>query len=137
MRYIIATFVLLSLGIASCDGVECTNHNPIFEQHAPTSKEYKSELVKQLQQRNFSRIDYSIKGYEEIDSIAYMKIDISGKNLCAIGYLDIQNTEELEQFKKVKGVSYSGAGLEGLVYHIDSSDGNYNFIFDDVVWIVD
>lgn len=137
MRYISATFIGLTLAMTSCDTIECTNHNPLFEQHAPKSKEYKAELLKQLQQRNFSHIDYSINGYEEIDSIPYMKVDISGKNLCAIGYLDIQNTDDLIQFKKVKGKSYRGAGLEGLVYHIDSLDGNYNFVFDDVVWIVD
>lgn len=137
MRYIFATLIGLTLGMASCDTIECTNHNPVFEQHAPKSNEYIAELIKQLQQRNFSHIVYSINGYEEIDSIPYMKVDISGKDLCAIGYLDIQNTDDLAQFKKVKGMSYRGAGLEGLVYHIDSSNGNYNFVFDDVVWIAD
>lgn len=129
--------LILFFCLASCDTPECTNHNPVFEKHDPKSNEYKTELVKQLLGRNPKWIVYSINCYDEVDSTPYLVVDIASKNLCAVGYLDITNSDRMAQFRAVKGVSYRGAGLSGLKYHIDSSTGNYNFIFDDVNWIMD
>jgi hypothetical protein len=135
MRYI--TVLALTILAISCDRPECTDHNPIFERNDPKSEEYKAELVRQLLHRKPKSIDYSINCYDEIDNIPYLVVDIISKNLCAKGYLNIKNAGRMEWFKKVRGNAYHGAGLAGLKYHIDSSGGNYNFIFDDVDWIMD
>lgn len=136
MKIYLASFIIVCC-LLSCDYTVCQNHNKVLESHDPKSKEYRHELANQVQQRNFRKIDYSINGYAEISSIPYLVVNISGEDLCARGYLNIANADKLQQFKKVKGLSYSGAGLAGLKFHIDSAGGNYNFIFDDVDWIID
>jgi hypothetical protein len=129
--------VLAALLVTSCDRPKCSNTNPVFDKYAPETNEYKAELIKELKKASAKKISYWIDKYSVKDSIEYMSVDIQDGTLCAKAIFNITNALSLEQYKKVKGLSYRGAGLAGFKYHIDSANGNYNFIFDDVAWIVD
>jgi hypothetical protein len=133
MRY---TPLLLFLLLFSCDRPECTNTNPVFDKYAAETNEYKAELIRQLNART-GKADFWIDKYSKQDSTEYMSIFVQANGLCAKGILDITNTLQLKQYKKVKGMSYSGAGLSGLKFRIDSLHGDYNFIFESVGSIID
>jgi hypothetical protein len=128
---------LAALLVISCDRPKCRNTNPVFDRYAPETNEYKSELIKELKKVSAKKISYWIDKYSMKDSIEYMSVDIQDGTLCAKAIFNITHSESLEQYKKVKGLSYRGAGLAGFKYHIDSTNGTYNFIFDHVAWIVD
>ena len=67
----------------------------------------------------------------------YMGIFIQGSGLCATTNLDITKAMGLDDYKRVKGMSYNGGELSGLTFKIDTSTGNYNFVFENVVRIID
>lgn len=133
--------VLITLLLLSCDRPECKNTNPIFDRYDDSTKEYKAELINQLNAQP-KYLTYWIDMFTENKNRYYMRIHVQGQNLCAKMNLDITESERFPHHKKTiakpeGGYGYCGAELRGLVYHIDSSNGNYNFIFDDVVWVVD
>jgi hypothetical protein len=135
MKYVPA--LLLSITLLSCDRPKCTNSNAVLLQHAPESNEYKAELIKQLNAPGHWDVAYWIDGYTTSNGREYMIAYIQDVTLCAKALLDITKTDELKQFKKVAGKSYSGARLRGLKYRIDSTNGNYDFVFEHVSWIED
>jgi len=132
-------FIALSLTflITSCDRPECKSNDPVFDKYTPETKEYKVELIRHLNAAGYSNVNYWIDKYIAVDGVEYMSVFIQGRGLCAKAILNISNGTGLEQYKKVKGGGYSGAGLRRLRYRIDSADGNYNFIFEQVDGIVD
>ncbi len=129
MRPIILICTIILFG--GCDRPKCTNTNPVFEQYAPNSNEYKSELIHQLKLRQPGDVHYWINKYEEIDRKPFMTIYIQADGLCAEGYLDIKNPNKLQKYKNVKGISYSGAELRGLQYAIDTINGKITFLFEE------
>ncbi|MCD6010944.1 MAG: hypothetical protein K0Q79_806 [Flavipsychrobacter sp.] len=119
--------------LAACNSKrhECTNYNPRFERYGPKSNEYKAELARQLQLRNFENIRYYIDKYEEIAGKPFMVVDIIGEELCAKGYIDIKNPNKMQKFKNVKGISYAGAEIVDFQYKIDTVDGKILFLFEE------
>lgn len=136
MKHVIAFLLCLSF-FASCERPECRNTNPVFDKFPPESNEYKAELIRQLNRPDLVKLTYWIDKYVKDSTKEYMYISVQAKDICAKGILDITNAEDLEAFKRVKGMSYQGSELSGLVYTIDSTGGAYNFVFKDVVWIAD
>ena len=124
---------MLFITICSCgsDKPECHNYNSRFERYGPKSNEYKAELARQLQLRNFQNMRYFIDKYEEIEGKPFMTVDIIGEDLCAKAYIDIKNPNKMQKFKNVKGISYSGAELIGFQYKIDTVEGKILFLFEE------
>ena len=116
---------------------QCTNKNAVFDKYPPKAREYKAELVKQINAADKNKLRFWINHYLKTDTTEYMLVDIQAPGLCAKGIFDIRNSQSLEQYKSVGGMSYGGAELSGLKYRIDSTNGTYHFIFDDVAWIID
>lgn len=123
--------------LAACDKPACNNKNPVFEKYAPSSVEYKRELTRQISITGSNRMRYWIDSYSATDGKEYMNISIQGDGLCAKTMLDITTANGLAHYKEAKGKAYNGAELRGLLYRVDSTYGNYNFIFESVNWIAD
>ena len=85
MKHLLTFFTICLLAACNSKRHECTNYNPCFEQYGPKSNEYKAELARQLQLRNFQNIKYYIDKYVEIDGKPFMTVDIIGEELCAKG----------------------------------------------------
>ena len=128
--------LLLVLLISTCNKPSCKNSNPVFENYAPGTKAYNNELATQLRDAD-TKAKFWIEGYETNQGKEYMTVEVQAQGMCAKMCLDITGNTRLEQFRKVKGMSYSGAELSGLYYHIVQNDSSYSFVFDDVDWIVD
>ena len=59
---ILVTFlIILSISLSSCDRPQCTNENLVFKTNEPNSKEYKDELVAQLNKVDRSKLNYWLK----------------------------------------------------------------------------
>jgi len=132
--YGIAGFLLC---VTSCDRPECKSTNPRFNEYPPTANEYKAELIKKLQTINLKEAAYWIDKYYIRENTEYMTVFVQGDGLCAKMLLNINNGTKLEHYKKVKGVSYSGAELTGLKYRIDSANNTYSFVYEDHSRIID
>ncbi len=132
-----AIFSIIICLLAACNRPKCKSNNPVFNTHGPEEDEYKAELVKQLNKADRSKVHFYIDRYTERGGKPYMAIYIQGDDICARGMLDIKNPNKLVEFKNEKGLSWGGAELSGLQYTIDSSDGGYNFIFEEVEKIID
>lgn len=133
---LISVLVVTTL-LFSCNKPNCANTNPVFDKYPPQANEYKAELIKQLNSTDRKKISYWIDGDTVINGAAYMRMFLQGGGLCARGVFDITNAKGLNNFKKVKGVGYSGGELKGFKYTIDSAGGNYRFVFEEVAWIAD
>lgn len=84
-----------------------------------------------IKQRGKEYLRYWIHSYENNNGQDYMRVYIQGDSLCAEGIIHFTNAAtDLDNFKKVKGVSYSGAELSGLQYRIieDSGKNELEFI---------
>ena len=132
------TFIIIIILFASCNKPECKNNNPTFDKYVPEAPEYKTELVKQIDNIGKDNIKYWIIGYSEKEGKEFMTIWMQNGSLCAKATLDITGNEtDLSQYRKVKGASYSGAELSGLHYTIKKDSTGYNFVFDAVDNIID
>jgi hypothetical protein len=131
MKRPVVYFSLLFLFIACKHATTCTNTNPVFDEYDPSDKEYKTELIKQIQQRNPANVHYYVDKYIEQGRKPFMTINIEAEGLCARSILDLKNPNKLKEYKNVKGLTYSGAEIQGLKYQIDSTKGNFNFIFEE------
>lgn len=133
MKYLLTLLAVALLTSCGGDKPECTNYNKRFERYGPKSNEYKAELARQFHLRSFQGIRYFIDKYEKIDGKPFMTVDIIGYELCAKGYIDIKNPNKMQQFKNVKGLSFSGAELINFQFKIDTIDGNIVFLFEEGV----
>lgn len=121
----------------SCDRPECINRNPVFNKFKPTDKEYRNELARLVESADKDSVLFWINGYDSAPGHEYMYAGVIGRNLCAVAVFDITGNEEFENFKRVKGVSYSGAGLLVPRYCIRHTDSGAQFVLDSVGMIVD
>ena len=139
MKYF-CLFLLLAASLYSCDRPQCKNTNPVFDKYGFEQREYKAELIKQLKVVDNNKLTYWIDQYVEREGKQFMSLYIQGGDLCAKGIFDITNVppgNRLQFYKQKKGGGFSGAELRGLTYRIDSSNGDYQFIYETVEHIID
>jgi hypothetical protein len=117
--------------LAACGGPHCKNSNAIFDQYKMTDDAYKAELVRQLRATDPSAVHYYADKYKEINNKPYMTVYVIADGLCAEMLIDIKNPNKLKHFKNVRGISYSGKEITGLQYFTDTTNGGYNFIFEE------
>lgn len=55
----------LALLLSACDRPVCKNINPVFDKYSPDSDEYKSELIKQLEVVDKTKLTYWFSQYVE------------------------------------------------------------------------
>ena len=121
MKTLTKSFLALCLLLTffySCSRPDCKNSNPIFDKYSPENKEYKDELVKQLNQLDKSSLTYWFEKYEEKEEKEYLHFSVQGENLCARIILTVNQWENLENLRKVRGESYKGAKFKNLEYTI-------------------
>ncbi|MBK6963176.1 MAG: hypothetical protein IPH20_04360 [Bacteroidales bacterium] len=56
---------VLAVAFIACDRPECKNTNQIFDNYSPESNEYKTELAKQLDRIDNSKLTYWFNEYVE------------------------------------------------------------------------
>ena len=135
--YLFALIALCTMSACMMDA-SCPN-NEVFKKYTPDSREYKAELVRQLQNFNTEKLNYYIENYSELENKQYLLVVINDDKLCALIKMDITNcdNDKLWWVKDKKGKGYSGAGLHRPKFRIDSTDGDYKFILDDLRRISD
>lgn len=127
---------LLTL-FSACDRPNCTNTNFMFDKFNPDSKEYKSELIKQLETVDKSKLRYWFKDYMESNGRELLLFYIQGDGLCAQIVLNVEQWNKLEELRKKKGVSYRNAEFKELKFDIQQDSLNIRFIYRDFDKIID
>ena len=136
MRYLFIMIIPMLLCV-SCIKPECRNDNPVLNRYKPSDREYINELAKLVQKADKSNIDAWVNSYVQVNNREYMFIDLVGKGICGTAMMDITGNENLENYRRVKGVSYNGGFLDGLQFDILHTDSGYVFAFKGVDNIID
>jgi hypothetical protein len=129
--------LVLSVFVISCGRQECTNENPVFNSFAPETKEYKTELVNQLQRMDKSTLTYWFDKYQKTGEQEYIHVSIKGGGLCAKGVMAVKQWGKLADIQKTKGAGYSGAELRNLQFDIQQNDAGTELVYKSVDEIID
>jgi hypothetical protein len=134
---LISVFCLLTF-IVSCDRPICKNTNTIFDNFTPDRKEYKDELVKELEKIDKTKLTFWMENYQEIGKSQFIYVNIQGDGLCAKIVLTIESSKKgIEGILKNKGDGYIGAELENLKFEIRKDSMLTEFVFKEIIAIVD
>ncbi len=128
----------------SCFGtfLFCIACNPVntessvFTKSLTSSLEYKSALATKIESGN-DDLTYIFDKYVEEKGKEYLDITAQGKDFVATTQVLISQWGKLEEIKRTKGESYSGAHLDGLQLTTVRDSADLIFIFKDVEGIVD
>lgn len=131
------SFLVITTFLMACDRPECKNTNPMFDNHAPDSREYKAELVKQLELVDHSKLTYWFNKYQESNGQQQLLFNVQGKGLCAVIVLNAEEGDKLEPLRKTKGLGYRGAQFTHLTYDIRQDSVKTAFIFRDFEHLID
>lgn len=82
--YLLASCFLLVILVSCNIRPDCTNSNEIFNKYSPKDKEYKDELVTQLENIDKNKLRYWVKEYAERGNEEFIYFNIQGDGLCAI-----------------------------------------------------
>lgn len=126
------------LFIAGCDGPQCENTNPIFDQYTYDQLPYRTEVIRQLRDSSNQPITYWIQRYIHSsiqDSNEYIVVHCKGQHLCADAMMLMKEWGDMEYVKITNAGGYGGAGLIGLEYSID--DNANTLIYKDIDHIYD
>ncbi len=140
MKRQIRLFIFLTVLVAvfiACDRPECKNTNPIFDNYSPESNEYKTELAKQLDRIDNSKLTYWFNEYVETNGQEILFFNIQGDGLCAIIVLNVEQWGKLEELRQKKGETYRGAEFVRLKFDIQQDSTTVRFIYRDFVNIID
>lgn len=127
----------LALLLSACDRPVCKNINPVFDKYSPDSDEYKSELIKQLEVVDKTKLTYWFSQYVESAGKELLFFHIQGDGLCAMLVLNVDNWSKLEELRQKKGVSFRGAEFINLKFEIVQDSLNTEFTFLDFERIID
>lgn len=132
------TFFCLFIIIVGCNRPKCNNTNPIFNKFLPDTKEYKDELVTELEKVDKTKLTYWMDNYQEIGNSQFIFINIQGDGLCAKIVLTIDSSKKgIELLIKNKGDGYIGAELKNLKFNIKKESMSTEFIFEEISGIID
>ena len=135
-------FTKFSLVFCFCMAFSCSETevktNPIFEKYLPETKQYKDELVKQLDTIDKSKLSYYFDSYEEINGLEYLHVTIEGKSLKADAIIQVKNWDDkIDIIRKFKGKGYGGAEMINLRFDIAQDSSKTEFIYAGVDELVD
>lgn len=138
MKQVFLISFFATLILSACDKPDCEPTHPIFSEYAPSSPEYKKELIAQLKSRNAEDLSYWFEGYVEEDGKEYLQFNIQGDNICAQGLVKVENwTEDIANIKRVQGKSYRGAKFRGLSFTIEENTDGMELVYKDLERIID
>lgn len=136
LHYVFVLFCLLIYTVA-CDRPACENSNPVFEKFPPETKQYKDELVKQLNLIENTRLRYWLEKYQEKDGQEYLYCFVQGDGLCAKIVLTVKQWNKIQDIQTKKGVGYRGAEFKNLKFDIFQDVDHTEFIYKDIEEIID
>ena len=135
-RYILCLCITFFY-LAGCSGKPaCRNANLIFEKLTPGTKEYKSELAKQIQKTGSDNLRYWFVHYAKKGTSEYILVQVRGADLCAMAEIQVNNWGKISNMRREPG-GYSGAELKGLEIDTEDDSSGTNFIFRNVDRIMD
>lgn len=132
-------FLVISLFTTtfSCNRPNCKNENPIFANYTPDSKEYKSELIKQIKSADLTKCTFWFKEYVKTGHEELLYFDILGENLCAVLVLKVDDWSKLEELRAKQGVTFRGAEFKNLTFEIQEDSSNVKFVYRNFDEIID
>lgn len=122
--------------LAACQKNKGSNKEPIFKNNPPESAVYKSKLA-DLIKADDDALSYYIKGYKVQNGHDFLTVSISGRDILATAYLQINNPKGIEDIVVKRGNGYVGAELEGLKIEVINSPNGAVFLYKGVEKIVD
>jgi hypothetical protein len=123
--------------IFSCNKPPCENTNSVFNTSSPESKEYKIELLQQLQKRDNRKLSYWFDRYESRNGKEYILVDIQGEGLCAKASVLVNDWRKLKDIKSTEGVGYHGAELKDLKISVERGSTEIELLYEDLTYIID
>ncbi|WP_139316569.1 hypothetical protein [Algoriphagus marinus] len=117
---------------SSCDRPQCENTNPIFDQFAPDTRDYKEELARQMNAIGLDNLEYWFDQSQAISDKEFYEMYIQGKGLCA--KIIVENKSNR---KNLGDGSYRGVALEGVIIQTEQNSSETNFILEKIESIVD
>lgn len=134
MKKVLFLIVLLST-MNSCDRPDCENQNPIFDEYAMDSNEYKLELWKQINIIGQDELRYWFDKYVMEAKNEFLIVNIQNDDLCAKGKILVKDWGRFRGLKtKKKG--YGGAELKGFRFKLEENQDHFEFVFQDLdeIW---
>lgn len=127
-------FLLLLIVVLSysCDRPKCKNTNPIFNQFASDTEEYKSELAKQIKRIGLSNMNYWFDKSPDSSEKELYELFIQSNDLCA--KIIVENKTNR---KRLGAGGYSGAELKRVIIKIKHNSAGTNFILENIDKIID
>ncbi|MBK7173464.1 MAG: hypothetical protein IPH84_09560 [Bacteroidales bacterium] len=129
--------IFLSALIFACDRPDCTNVNPVFDQYLPGEKLYNDELASQLTRIDQDKLSYWFKEYRVVNQQEELCFYVQGDGLCAEIVMKVTDWTQLEDLRKAKGKTYSGAEFVKLRYEVLRDTLTTEFIFKRFARIID
>ena len=124
------------LSLSSCSVPECQNSNAIFRTSNSDTKEYKSELAKQIRSKGAQNLSYRYDRYVKRGSEEYIVVNVEGKDLCATAEIQVFDWTKISGMRReISG--YRGAELAGLEFEIVEDSTGVDFVYTDVDSVVD
>ncbi|PZR12623.1 MAG: hypothetical protein DI539_19730 [Flavobacterium psychrophilum] len=127
----------ITLSIA-CDRHECKTNNSVFEHFEPETREYKEELLMQLNKLENKKTSYFLEGYIENDTIPSLRVKIEADGLCATAIVDIWRKDSIvNAIIKTKGNGYINAELKDFKMIMTQNCTKTKFIYSAMTDIID
>lgn len=120
---------IIILLLTSCDRTQCDNNNPIFDNHDPNSEIYKTELAKQLNTLDTSKLRYWLQKYENNQDVESLYFYIQSDELCAVMHMSMTHWTQLEELRTKQGVGRRGAEFVNLQYDIVNNKDHTQFLY--------
>ena len=136
-KTLVTFLIILSISLSSCDRPQCTNENLVFKNNEPNSKEYKDELVAQLNKVDRSKLTYWLQKYEDKNDEQTLYFYIQGDGLCAIIHLTMNHWNSLESVREKKAVGRRGAEFINLKFKILQDSLSTEFIYQSYDRLID
>ena len=136
MKLSFKIITLCILTLFSCGKPDCVNTNQVFNKYKSDQFEYKNE-IERLMISDYDKIEFWLDGYVKNDSGEFIKVQISGENICAKTLVKVTDWTKLEGIQKTQGRAYSGAKLVGLKFSSKKDSTNTYFLFKDIEKVID
>jgi len=122
----------------ACNRPDCKSKNPIFNNNSYLSEIYKEELAIEIKKAGMENLSYWLSEYKEIQGKEYMVVSVQGPQICAKVPIRVINWDaKISDFHSKKGVTYSGARLDGLQFDIRHKSNGIEFHYVSVQHIID
>lgn len=120
----------------ACQKNNGVNKEPIFNHNPPESAVYISKLA-ELIKADDDQLSYYIKGYAVQNGHDFLRVNVSGPDILASAYLQINDPKGIEDIVVKHAEGYVGAELEGLKIEIVTNPKGIVFLYKSVEKIVD